>query len=114
MPQHAPGPYWSQTYEFGTVLHDLANRRIAEVFHDADNPTRSAATTRLFKLAPTMLLDLKMVVSILDQANEHPELQLYLHRTIAAAEHEPEKARRLMLLVNAVDAPLWSAAEMPI
>jgi hypothetical protein len=95
---HAPHPWYTIEYRFGVVLHDLHGRRIAEVFHDQHDPQTSAATARLVKLAPCLLLDLKMTAEILRDDGRYPDLCAYIDRTVAATEFPPEKAVEILRL----------------
>lgn len=88
MTRHALFPWWTEPCAFGTIVHDANSRRIAEVFRGKDEP----ATARLIKVAPVLLLDLKMTVACLLKGQGHRDLAAYLQRTIAAAEEHTETA----------------------
>lgn len=96
--RHAPFPWWTEPFAFGTIVYDADGLRIAEVFRDPHNPASEQANARIIKVAPVLLLDIKMMVAILAKRNFHPDLVPYLQRTIAAAEYEPVKAKEILKL----------------
>lgn len=86
MSQFHMSPWYAQPYAFGTVIHAANGQRIAEVFHDEADQAVSDATARLVKMAPTLLLSLKLACSILTDHHQHMDLVHHIQKQIDVVE----------------------------
>lgn len=69
---HNPGPWTARFNPYSTIITDVEGRRVAEVFAQP-NPNQSWDNANLIRLAPQLLVTLRIAVHYLREGG-HPEL----------------------------------------
>jgi len=92
MPQQSIAPWWTSKPDPETgrvIVHDYESRRIAEIL-PTDDKAVTDANVRLIRLAPTILMALKLAAECLRRDKNHDKLYSHLIKTVEAIE-DPHK-----------------------